>query len=236
MTSVTVFTHPSPPLTGITLALAAPTVGTDWYWDMVGYVLSQYPGLDEAGLAGYTYVWSNSSVPGTPAGPAADALVAQFALLDTTDPDDVLALWAPILAHVNATWPQTLQTVDARAYRSVYPWILTAADGLYPGSDAWVGSHLLDAPSLADPEAVARAWRRFTPQNHGGAAFMVAGNGTRNARPRGGGNAINPSWRRTSIDASTFSSFLAPPPPPLFLPALTLDVLSADHHPCLYPV
>ncbi|KAI8630345.1 hypothetical protein F5Y19DRAFT_474733 [Xylariaceae sp. FL1651] len=51
-------------------------------------------------------------------------------------------------------------------------------------------------PGMASSKSTAlgQAFRIFNGQ-----AFPVPGNGTRNAKPKGGSNAINPSWRQTYV-------------------------------------
>lgn len=65
-----------------------------------------------------------------------------------------------------------------------------------------MSSRLLDREALtADSNATKRGLERFSA---GGQAtvYIVSGKGVRDARPRGGGTAVHPSWRRTYVHAS----------------------------------
>jgi hypothetical protein len=201
MTSVTLQTHPTPKLVAANLAIASLDLSAPWVWDMAGYLLSQFPYLDSKGISGYSVVTHNYSVPyGTHSNVNIAGLAGEFLLLGTENTADMQAVWDPIIAHVNATWPDAVALVGLIPYPSFASWLDVYSDKDPSGYDLWVGSHLLDATSLtSNSTAVGQAFKIFSGQ-----AFLVSGNGTRNAKPRGGSNAINPSWRKTYVHASKF--------------------------------
>ncbi|KAI2619618.1 FAD-binding domain-containing protein [Hypoxylon sp. NC1633] len=200
LTAVTLITYPTPQMVGLDIALFADLNAT-FVWDMVGYVLSQYPYLDSKGISGYGYFSKNFSYgPITGAGAG-----GFFAIVGTQDVNDMLAIWAPILAHVNETWPGVTPILLPAAYPRFIDWFHVYYDQEATGADVWIGSHLLDANSLTkDPKAMGEAYKVFD-----GSGYLVAGQGVKNAKPRGGSNAMNPSWRKT-ISHSTTSTVFPP--------------------------
>jgi len=198
MTKVTIKTHPTPKLVAANLAIASLDLSAPWVWDMVGYVLSQFPYLDKKGVSGYSVASHNYSVPAGNITVNIAGVAGEFILPGTLDKAEMQAIWDPIIAHVNATWPQAVALVDLIPYPSFASWleVYTLRDPV--GYDLWVGSHLLDEASLtSNATAVGEAYKVF-----GGQAFLVSGEGTRNAKPRGGSNAVNPSWRSTVVHSS----------------------------------
>lgn len=207
MTSVTMLTHPTPRMAGLQFFLAAPEVGTSWYWDMVGYVLAQFPAFDLQGLSGYSYVSSNFSWGAELSRDNADAIAGRFVLLDTEDVADIRALWEPVFEYVNRTWSQSILQVQYATYASQLEWFLDTVNPLPPGLNEWSTSHLMTAESMMDPEAVSQAWKTVASVGGLAGGALVAGNGTRNARPRGGGNSVSPAWRKTTVETSRSPPF-----------------------------
>lgn len=195
-------THPTPRIASLQFFLAAPEVGTSWYWDMAGYVLSQLPEMDLQGLSGYSYVSSNFSWGAAFSPVNVDAIGARFVLLDTEDTAGIQALWEPVFEYVNRTWPESRLQTQYTTYASLLEWFLDTLDPLQPGLNEWSTSHLMTAESMRDPQAVSEAWKTVTSVGGLAGAALVAGNGTRNAKPRDGGNSVSPAWRKTAIETS----------------------------------
>ena len=245
MTSVTTLTHPSPQLVSISFKIAAPTTAVPWFWDMIGYIFSQYPALDAKGLSGYSYTTTNDSVTVNGTSFQVDSLTANFVLFDTQDTADIYELWNPIFTHINQTWPEAAVQAAVTAFPSQYAWFLTIVDPYRIGGDGYVTSHLMDKHSMENAEAVGEACeslpcspgafpnryappasicstltanatlfeyiliprasvKALVPPSGSGSAFLVSGNGTRNAKPRGGSNAVNPTWRQASVYAGKY--------------------------------
>ncbi|KAK6860073.1 hypothetical protein PG995_003709 [Apiospora arundinis] len=200
MTSVTMLAYPSPPMMAALLSISSPKLGTDWFWDMVGYILSQFPYLDSSGLSGYSFMnlhYANRSKPKT------DIWTGGFVLLDTDDSAKMLAIWEPIFEHIRNTWPEAeIATPITAAFPSYLDYFHVAHDKGYAGLDLYAGSRLLDADSLAaDSSALGQAFKVMSATY--GTAFLVTGSGTRNAKPRGGSNAISHAYRRSIAYATT---------------------------------
>ncbi|KAK7914628.1 hypothetical protein PG985_012331 [Apiospora marii] len=207
MTSVTMRTYPSPSMLRVYLWIASPEAGKEWFWDMLGYVLSQFPHLDRQGVAGYSTVHPSMSVDFNGSKVIADVWDGNFVLPDTDDPAKMLAIWEPILDHVRKVWPEAviIPTPAVTAFRTYLDYFHDAHDeGVFSGLDQYVGSRLLDASSLsaAGPAELGQAFKALSSPSGYGTAFLVTGSGTRNAKPRGGGNALCPAFRKAIVYAS----------------------------------
>lgn len=194
-------THPTPRLVFSDFGLASLDVNASWYWDMIAYVLSQYPYLDAKGISGYTFIRPNLSVPlgGVPSSIA--AFGAWFILQDTQDIADMQAVLDPILNHITDTWPEALVDNNSTAYASFYDWF---SDGHYDqgeaGKNTYVGSHLVNPEVFDSVEDLKTAFKALSSLG-GSDVYLVAGSGVRNARPRGGGDAVCPAWRKALVHA-----------------------------------
>lgn len=110
----------------------------------------------------------------------------------------MLAIWEPIIAHVNATWPNTFAAAELQPYPSFNSWFDVFYDQSLAGYDGYVGSRLLDEKALASDD-IGESFRLS-----GGAAYLVAGKGVRDAKPRGGSLSVTPTWRKAIVHAGTF--------------------------------
>lgn len=156
MTSVTLLTHPSPPVLALGLVLGAPLNAT-WYWDMVGYVFSQYPALGEKGLAGYSAAWQSYPARVGETVVPLNAVAGRFVLLDSQDAADMHELWNPVLAHVSRTWPEAVQQFTVTAYPSTLAWRQSIDDASQAGINMYGYTHLMTAQSMKDAGALAQA-------------------------------------------------------------------------------
>lgn len=209
-------TYPSPQLVSADLSILTTQVDAPYLWDLVGYLLSQFPYLASKGVSGYAYFLANTTttITTTSAGgsnstqPAA-GMKGAFVTIDTQSTVDMQAIWAPIFAHAAETWPGVLATPHIAAHPSFMDWYATHYDAGAAGTDTYVGSHLLDEAALSSTNnnnsnsatALGEAYRVFAQAGNGGTAYLVAGKGTWEAKPRGGGNAVCPSWRKTLVHA-----------------------------------
>jgi hypothetical protein len=220
MTSVTMKTFPAPQVMHVDFALLASgnSTATRTIFDMVAYVVSQLPSLGDQGLSGYSFffpllkgILSLFPLPGdTPDDPAAEmgGFFMSAALMNATA-DDMRRIWAPVLAHVNATWPnQFVPILETKSYPSFYAWFQEHYDTTPAGQDGYAVSWLLDAESLTrDLNKNSQAFERFAGGDLG-TAYLVSGKGVHNAQPRGGGNAVLPAWRKAYIHASTWFAIM----------------------------
>ncbi|KAI0867405.1 FAD-binding domain-containing protein [Hypoxylon argillaceum] len=205
MTSVTLATHPTPKIVAANIVIASLDLNALFVWEMVGYLLSQFPYLDFQGVSGYSVLSQNYTVPDGNNGTLNIAgLAGTFLLFNTQNQEDMQAIWEPIITYVNTTWPTAVVLMDLVPYPSLASWLEVNSDQDAAGYDGYVGSHLLDATSLtSNTTAVGQAFETFN-----GEAFLVAGNGTRDAKPRGGSTAVNPSWRKTIVHATNGLAFV----------------------------
>ncbi|KAI1472378.1 FAD-binding domain-containing protein [Daldinia caldariorum] len=201
MSSVTLMTYPSPKVVSATVMIMSPKVNAPYYADLAGYLLSQFPYLDSKGVSGYSVVSGNFSYPGVSIG--GTGMGGFFLLTDTQDENDMVNIWAPIIEHVNKTWPEVTPTIATQTYTRLQDWFETHYDSGSAGTDMWLGSHLLDAETLAKKAiAVGEAFKDFQAE-----VFLVAGQGVKNAKPRGGSDSVNPSWRKAIAHALTSVQF-----------------------------
>ncbi|KAK5632339.1 hypothetical protein RRF57_008054 [Xylaria bambusicola] len=199
MTSVTIATHPTPKLVAGIIGILSPDLDAPWVWDMNGYVASQFPYFMSKDVSGYVYFSENLSGPDGNGGTINYAGVGgEFVILDTEDISDMAAIWEPIIAHVNATWPSAVSAISVFPYSSLKAWFDVWYDKNPAGYDQYVGSRLLDEKALttSDPADIGQAFKLAS-----GSAYLVAGKGVHNAKPRGGSTAVTPTWRRAIVHA-----------------------------------
>lgn len=193
-------TFPTPKLAAMQLAIVAVDNSTSsrTTFDMVAYILSQFPSLSDSGVSGYAFYsgfGSNQSIPMSRG-------FIMSAVLPDSSTEDMRRLWEPVLAHVNATWPGFLQIIQTPTFSSFYAWFQENYDQSEAGTNGYGGSRLLDANHLTrDLNKSAEALERFGG-SAGAGIFLVAGKGVHNAQPRGGGNAVVPAWRKAYAFAS----------------------------------
>jgi hypothetical protein len=172
---------------------------------MVGYVLSQFPYLDTKGVSGYSFTSANYTISDGNNGTINLAGIGGlFTVLDTQDISDMQAIWEPIISHVKATWPTAVTTLDMNPYPSFQSWFSVFYDQNEAGNDEYVGSRLLDAKSLTNSTTVGETFKISL-----GSAYLVAGKGVRDAKPRGGSTSVTPTWRRTIAHVGKLSTGLS---------------------------
>ncbi|KAK4232845.1 hypothetical protein C8A03DRAFT_39504 [Achaetomium macrosporum] len=203
-TSITMKTFPTPKLEHLVVGIATPNISeTRAIFDMVAYMVSNLPSMGDQGLSGYSFFFpaypnpfdnSNTTVGG----------FLMSAVLKDSSPEVMRQLWAPVLAHVSTTWPGLFQTYYVpRSYPSFLAWYSENFDSSQAGLDVYMGSRLLDRAALTgNLTRNADAFARFA-DGLGGTAYLVSGKGVRNARPRGGGNAVLPAWRKAYVHATS---------------------------------
>lgn len=82
------------------------------------------------------------------------------------------------------------------------------ADLSKAGVDKVVGSWLLPPETLTNNEKFGDALKTFMG-DVGARLYMVSGKGVWDVVPRGGGDAVNPAWRKALIHAGEFKPVLA---------------------------
>ncbi|KAI0965734.1 hypothetical protein F4678DRAFT_467282 [Xylaria arbuscula] len=199
MTSVTIATHPTPKLVAGIIGIVSTDLEAPWIWDMVGYIASQLPYIMEKDVSGYALFSPNLLSPdGNNSTLNYAGMGGEFMILDTQDTSDMEAIWEPNIAHVNATWPSAVSLIAVNPYPSFKSWFDVYYDQSPTGYDQYVGSRLLDENALTthDSNELGQAFKLASAS-----AYLVAGKGVQNAKPRGGSNSVTPTWRRAVVHA-----------------------------------
>ncbi|KAF5675780.1 6-hydroxy-d-nicotine oxidase [Fusarium heterosporum] len=180
-------------------------------YDLLAYVLSQFPSLADAGLSGYTSL--SPKTPNPVPAPGAPEEVAGiqgiFIAQDVQDPEYINKLFKPINDTIQKRWPGSVQfTATDTKYNSFLEWYNVYYDQGAAGETNYIVSRLLTKDSLEMGEAaLGHAVREGAIPSNGIVSHLVSGKGVRNARPRGGSVSVNPGWRKTYVHALTGHSF-----------------------------
>jgi hypothetical protein len=203
-------TFPSPQIVNLDFVIATGNIGSPSVFEMIAYVLGQFPSLGDQGLAGYSYFFPALSNPLGGGGNGTVAGILLSVVLQDSTVDAMDKLWEPIIEHVNSTWPSEFVFIyNVTTFPSFYDWYQVHYDASAAGLNTYIGSRLLDAEALTRNLTLnADVWRRFASGGMG-TAYLVAGKGVHDAEPRGGGNAVCPAWRKAYVHASRLT---VPPP------------------------
>ncbi|KAK4124879.1 FAD-binding domain-containing protein [Parathielavia appendiculata] len=200
MTSVTIQTVPTPKLESLFLMIVTTATSNPRpIFDMVAYVVSQFPSMGDQGLSGYSY-YSNHF----PAGNTTVGGMLMSCVLQDSSPEEMRKLWDPVLSHINTTWPGLFAVIyQPTSYPSFLGWYEQNYDTSAAGLNSYLGSRLLDRRALTgDLTKTSEALERFANTTVG-TAYLLSGNGVHNAKPRGCGNAVLPAWRKAYVHATT---------------------------------
>jgi hypothetical protein len=204
-TSVTMRSFPTPKLESAVVAIATPDVNnTRAIFDMVAYVISQFPSMGDKGLSGYSYYFSAVPNPLDGGATTVGGILMSGVLLNSS-PDDMRKLWDPVFTHVNATWPGFQTILLPQSFPSFLAWYSENYDTSAAGTNSYVGSRLLDAPALTSNLTKSAAAFESFARGEAATAYLVSGKGVHDAKPRGGGNAVLPAWRKAYVHASTLT-------------------------------
>ncbi|KAK3943095.1 6-hydroxy-D-nicotine oxidase [Diplogelasinospora grovesii] len=210
LTSVTMKTFPSPQIVNLEFIIVTGNIGSPSIFEMIAYVLGQFPSLGDQGLAGYSFFFPALSNPLEGGGNGTVAGILLSVVLQDSTVDAMDKLWEPIIEHVNSTWPSEFVFIyNVTTFPSFYDWYQVHYDTSAAGLNTYIGSRLLDAEALTRNLTLnADVFRRFASGGMG-TAYLVAGKGVHDAEPRGGGNAVCPAWRKAYVHA-TFEVQFAP--------------------------
>ncbi|KAK3365215.1 hypothetical protein B0T24DRAFT_652315 [Lasiosphaeria ovina] len=180
--SATIKTFPSPQI-----------VATPYIFDVVAYVLAQYPSLSDRGVSGYSFFFQALPTLFDGGATTVGGIYMQMNLQDSTV-EAMAQLWEPIFEHINSTWPGFHAGFTSKNYTPFNNWFLDYLEVAEAGVDRLVGSRLLGADVLtANLTLNAEVFKRFATSGVG-AAYLMSGKGVQNTQPRGGGNAALPAW------------------------------------------
>jgi hypothetical protein len=197
--NVTMRTYPTMPTTIMNLEIVA-EVGSEDFWDMNAYFMSQYPYLADQQISGYPTI---SPVYQVSENESVALLVAGWHdYRSAYNNSNITAIFDPILSYIASTWPDMEISNPTTAYASRYQAALGSHDTSNAGADLVLGSRLLDAGSLTGNQtALKEAIKGFTGTgaNDGSSPFLLGGRGVWNAEPLGGGDAVCPAWRTSLV-------------------------------------
>ena len=158
----------------------------------------------DGGLSGYNFVQSSIdnpvSNPGFPK--KISGVIGNYMLQDNDDPEAILRLIKPINDTIQERWGGTVFTMlNVTAYDSFIDWYSENLDPGSAGYGVYLRSRLLDRETLeGDQEALKQAIEPTLGNPASGLqAFMLGGEGVRDARPRGGSNSVLPAWRKAHV-------------------------------------
>jgi hypothetical protein len=200
--------YPSPSVLSMSFGIETPSTNP-YAFDMIAYMLGQFPSLVDAGVSGYPIILKASPSVLGPYTFYTSGMIGKFIMVNTTNPADMDAIFEPLFNYINSTWGGTFVIgASITSYPSFYAWYEENYDSSPVGYENVMGSRLLDAAALsANATATKLAFEQFA----GGdltTAYIVSGKGVWNAKPRGGSNAVLPAWRNTIVHASELSSSL----------------------------
>lgn len=166
----------------------------------MAYILSKFPSLAEEGISSYINLYPNTTYKGEIFGGLTGVFI--LPVLSTSNSSSSLtAALDPIVAYINATYPnQFVFSFNATTWPSFYAWWAQNNGPDNAGADLLIGSRLLDTTALtANITTLKNAIKAATKPGSGTMANFVSGKGVWNAKPRGGGDAVNPAWRKAVI-------------------------------------
>ncbi|KAL7786986.1 FAD-binding domain-containing protein [Trichoderma ceciliae] len=210
ITSVTLKTHPSPKVLGVTFIIITDPKES-FVFDLITYVTSQIPSLMSQGISGYNIVTrdmqSPVQLPGIPDRVA--GFMGSCILQNVDNPDVIAKAFNPINDTIRERWSNKVQFYSLiNQYDSWLGWFDKNFDSSQAGGSSYIVSRLLDGEALtSNPKKLNMALKAATSSGGTMAVFMVAGKGVREAKPRGGSNAVNPAWRTAYVHALNSESF-----------------------------
>jgi len=208
LTSVTLLTIPSPSVVTLTFQFAT-NASNPAAFDAISNFVSAFPSLADSGVSGYPIVFN--SVPSTgDASRLVSGIIGRLIMTDVSSKSTILERLSPLLDQINTTYPSQFEFyTDVTSHADFAAWYEENYDPSPVGYSSVMSSRLLDKEALTrNVTALKTALQRFSA---GGQAtvYIVSGKGVFEAKPRGGGTAVNPAWRRTYVHATTSVSFSA---------------------------
>jgi hypothetical protein len=203
--SATLKTYLSPAMTVFELQIVF-LESSEAFWDIMTYLLSQYPYLSSQGISGYPYM--------APFYPLSATLTGALYSANFADPtsafgeSNITKIFEPILEHIQTTWPGAIYSLTnaTQEYASFLPYFNDHHDTSTAGVDTNLRSRLLDVATLSrNQTALKETFKGFSNNAIGSAPFLLGGKGVWEARPRGGSDAVNPAWRKAVAHVGKYS-------------------------------
>ncbi|OAA56221.1 FAD-binding, type 2 [Niveomyces insectorum RCEF 264] len=206
LTSVTMKIIPSPEVMAMTFYIGT-EANSSTAFDMLAYVVSQFPDLADAGISGYPIVFNSVRSFIDSSNGYVTGMVGKLLVPNTHNASALTDRIDPILQHINATWRNVYAQYNTTYYRNFQAWYAENYDPSPTGQENLMSSRLLDREALTtDMAALKLALAKFSAAGLA-TVYIVAGKAVHNARPRGGGNAVLPAWRRTYVHSTTSLSY-----------------------------
>jgi len=206
MTSATIKAFPSTQFITATLFLG--TISShNAYWDVFTYILSHFPSLDDQGISCYTLLAPNFTSAEFNITSPVDSYIGTF-LLPVLHPsntsDSLHSAISQIVTEATAPYPlQFFFSVTMQTYPDFWAWYSVNNGPLDANHDQVLGSRLLDGKALTgNMTALKETYQRATPAGSITSIYLVGGKNVMNAKPRGGGNAVNSAWRKAYVHSS----------------------------------
>jgi hypothetical protein len=212
LTSVTLKTFPNPSVMSLDFFFITPANNTNAF-NAITYFVTKLPELAAAGISGYPIIYKSIRDRRTGGRDRISGMFGKVVMLDTRDPNIIRGLVDPIFQHINVTWPGFRFTLNTTYYATYYDWYAEHYDPSPVGHGNVMGSRLLDEKALTgNPTAIKAAYEKLADSSMT-TTFIVSGKGVWNAKPRGGGSAVLPAWRKAIVHSSEFISRVLSPHP-----------------------
>lgn len=127
-----------------------------------------------------------------------------LAVAESEDVNDLDKIWKPIVAEAKKRWGSDVRFSQQppAVVPSLLEFIKMYHDTGMAGIDTWCDSWLLSAEALSsEPDELAETNKCSTSRFDGATLgiLITAGKGVREAKPRGGGTAVQPGWRKSTV-------------------------------------
>ena len=186
--------------------------GNAAFWDVVAYILSQYPSLDEQGISTYSFIASSFTSAELNITSPVDGHLGVFllpALHSSNSSDSLTATITNLFAEATAPYPfQFFKSITTQTYPDFWAWYSVNNGPNDAGHNQIVGSRLLDEKALTgNLTALKETYKAITPPGTTSCVYLVGGKNVMNAMPRGGSNAVNPAWRKAYVHSREYFSY-----------------------------
>jgi hypothetical protein len=186
LVSATIKTYPTMAYAILSITILLYEADDD-YWDIMTYILSQYPYLSNQGISGYPYV-----LPEYEVAPGEVLALYDAKFHDHNSPygdSNLTAIFEPIFSWIQTNYGSVLlEFVNTTShYHTRYEAHLASHDESVAGTNTVLGSRLVSADTLTGNQtALKAAIKGFTGtgSNAGSGPFLL-----------GGSDAVLPAWR-----------------------------------------
>ena len=214
ISSATVRTFPTPAIGSYLVAVNFTGPTTDTFWETSAYFHQQISRLVNKGVSGY-YFQNPPILSSEPNGTSPGSFIGLFLVVNQSS-QAAEGYFEPIIEHINRTFTNEVSIATyGQDYEAFYDWWLVDSDVAAVGYDSVMGSRLLNADVLSAPSSsLIDAINGGTPIVYdplgGFGGNIVSGPGVWHAKPRGGGNSVNPAWRNGTVDHVTITVTFPP--------------------------